>query len=162
MLKQVQDGILRVTAGVIRRNGRILIARRKGPGALAGLWEFPGGKLEPGERPAEGLARELQEELGLTGTIGPLLHRARHQSGSHTIELSFYRVIRPRGRVRLRDHTTFAWVRPLDLSTYPWVPADAAFASQLARSSGSLIATEPMPRCNTDGIRKRAGQPVAK
>ena len=133
MLKQVQKGILHVAAGVIRRNGRILIARRKGPGALAGLWEFPGGKLEPGERPAEGLARELQEELGLMGTIGPLMHRTRHRSGVRTIELSFYRVTRPHGRIRLRDHTAFAWVRPRDLSTYPWVPADAAFASQLAR-----------------------------
>ena len=151
MLHQSRKGILHVTAGVIRRNGRILIARRRGPGALAGLWEFPGGKLEPGELPAEGLARELQEELGITGTIGPLLHRARHRSGLRTIELSFYGVSRPRGRVQLRDHTAFAWVRPPDLSAFAWVPADAAFATQLARAPCLAITTESMPRCSSDG-----------
>jgi mutator protein MutT len=137
MPNRTQREILRVAAGVIRRNGRVLIARRQGPADMAGLWEFPGGKIEPGELPEECLARELQEELGIAASVGALLHRMRHRSRERTVEVSFYHVSRPRGRVKLCDHSAFAWVVPEDLPAFPWVPADADFAARLARGAFS-------------------------
>jgi 8-oxo-dGTP diphosphatase len=123
---------IRVTAGVLRRNGRILIARRTAPPSLAGLWEFPGGKVEAGETPRECLARELREELGLQVRVGKLLHRHRHTSPRGRIELYFFEVSEADSALHLRDHDAVAWVSPPDLTGYDWVPADGNFAQRLS------------------------------
>ena len=99
---------------------------------MAGLWEFPGGKLEAGETPEECLARELHEELGMVVTVGTLLHRQRHTSERGPIELLFFEARTSDTPSRLTDHDKVCWVRPADLPKYNWVPADADFARRLA------------------------------
>jgi mutator protein MutT len=125
--------VIQVTAGLIRRRGKVLLARRGGTGPLAGLWEFPGGKIEPGESPEACLARELDEELGLSAKVGAHLQTARHRQGGRIIELIFFAVSCPRGRVHVRDHLETAWVLPRDVLRYPLIPADRAFAKRQLR-----------------------------
>ena len=79
-----------VIAAVVERDDCFLVTRRLEGTHLAGTWEFPGGKLEPGETDAECLARELDEELGVEVHFGPLLHATRHAYPERTVELRFY------------------------------------------------------------------------
>jgi 8-oxo-dGTP diphosphatase len=133
MARKTDMPALRVTAGVLRRAGRILACRRK-EGSLAGKWEFPGGKIEPNETAEDCLARELEEELGLRARVRQLLHREIHTEAHRTIELLFFDVSCPRGTLTLRDHDAARWVRPADLLRYDWAPADAAFVRRLVRA----------------------------
>lgn len=121
-----------VTAAVIRRGETVLIARRHS-GDLAGLWEFPGGKLEPGETPEACLAREIREELGLVIRVGCLLDRVEHAYPTKRIRLWFYAAACADGVPSLVDHDRVAWVRPADLGQYVFAPADAPFVERLLR-----------------------------
>jgi 8-oxo-dGTP diphosphatase len=117
-----------VAAAVISRaDGAVLIARRRRERSHGGLWEFPGGKLEPGETPAACLVRELGEELGLTIEVGPYL--ATGYDGA--IELRGYRARILAGQLRLSDHDAVAWVAPAELAVYPMPPADLPIAAAL-------------------------------
>ena len=107
---------LRVTAAIIEEGGRVFVARR-GPGRnLAGKWEFPGGKVEPGETPEEALARELAEELGITCEVGEFLCAAVYEGREPALELLAYRVRRLGGVIELREHVEARWVEPADLA----------------------------------------------
>jgi 8-oxo-dGTP diphosphatase len=112
-----------VTAAVIERDGRILLARRKG-GALAGKWEFPGGKLEPGETPEACLRRELMEEFGVDTEIGAFVCSSKFEYKHLPIELLVYRASHLSGEFRLTDHSAIEWVKPEDLSKYDLSSAD--------------------------------------
>ena len=79
-----------VTAGVVVRNGSILVARRKSGSHLEGLWEFPGGKLEPNESPEECLAREFKEELGVEISVDRISEVVFHRYPEKTVLLLFY------------------------------------------------------------------------
>lgn len=115
---------MRVTAAVIERDGLILIARRPPGRHLAGMWEFPGGKIEPGESPEEALYRELTEELCIHTEIGDLIASAIHDDGRIFIELMAYRVQHLSGEIVMNDHDAFAWVAPHELHAYTLAPAD--------------------------------------
>ena len=125
------DKQVEVVAGVIAdARGRILLARRTEGRDLAGLWEFPGGKREPGESAESALARELREELGVEVDIGPVVWTTR----AGPLLLRFFRCRwlgaqrpRPLGSVQFR------WVRREDLSALDFPPADAGIVSALAR-----------------------------
>ena len=122
----------KVTAAVIEKEGRILIGRRKAGDRFGGLWEFPGGKLEPGEEPREGLRRELREELGVEAVIGRFLGSFPHSSPALSIELLAFRVsIEGRDPVRL-DHDEILWVRPEALAGYAFPEPDRPLAALLA------------------------------
>jgi 8-oxo-dGTP diphosphatase len=83
-----------VVAGLIQQGGRLLVCQRRRDGAFALKWEFPGGKVEPGETYENGLRRELREELGIEAHIGPEAYRTRHDyPGKYTVELLFYHVV---------------------------------------------------------------------
>ena len=112
-----------VTAAVIERDGKILLARRKG-GALAGKWEFPGGKLEPGETPEACLRRELMEEFGVDTRIGAFVCSSKFEYKHLPIELLVYRASHLSGEFKLTDHSAIEWVRPEDLSKYDLSAAD--------------------------------------
>ena len=107
-----------VTAAIIEKDGRILIARRKAGSSLAGLWEFPGGKLEDGEEPRECLRRELHEEFGMDAEIGEHVVSNAHEYDHITIELQSYRATHVSGEIKPVDHDEVAWVRPLDFAQY--------------------------------------------
>ncbi len=122
-----------VTAAVIRDGeGRVLLARRPTDRHMGGLWEFPGGKLDQGESPAEGLARELDEELGVEVEIGEPLTFAVHREPGLTLLLLFYSAAIVAGTARPLDGQELAWVAPPDLPDYPTPPADAALVRILA------------------------------
>lgn len=116
--------MIRVVAAVIEKDGLVLIARRPEGDRLAGLWEFPGGKIEVGEEPQGCLARELREEFGITAEIGEFLLAHVHRYPHTEIELLSYRVAHVSGDFELRDHAEIRWVRPDELAAFPFAPAD--------------------------------------
>lgn len=113
-----------VLAAVLEKNGRWLIAKRKRGDRFAGLWEFPGGKLEPGETPEEGLVRELSEELGIGVRVGLCLGSVRYSSPGFAIELIAYRVSHPTGSFRLHDHDEVRWVAPSKIGRFALTEPD--------------------------------------
>lgn len=120
-----------VTAAVITRAGRVLLVRR-GPGErLAGYWEFPGGKIRPGETPQACLERELAEELGLSAEAGEVLAVSEHRYEHATIRLIAMRARVGGGDPELTCHDRAEWVAPGDLERYPLAPADVPIAARL-------------------------------
>lgn len=135
---------IHVVAGVIRDvRGRILLARRTQGRDLAGLWEFPGGKVEPGETPQQALQRELQEELGIDTTIGaPIIAVPQHAPKALTLDV--HEVASYRGAPRGLDGQALAWVPPDKLTQYPMPPADGPVVAALMQSDRVLITSEPV------------------
>ena len=121
-----------VCAGVILRSGMVLLARRAPGKRHAGQWEFPGGRVEPGETPAQALARELKEELGIDAVVGAEAARTRHAYDFGDIELIALLVPRFTGEPSLKDHDKLAWVEARKLLDYDLVPADVPIARVVA------------------------------
>jgi 8-oxo-dGTP diphosphatase len=104
---------LPVVAAIIRRENSVLLGLRPESGNLAGLWEFPGGKIELGEQPQVALARELKEELNIDAEIGALRFAATHNYGEVGVLLLFYEVNYWRGQPQNAHHSELRWV-PVD------------------------------------------------
>ena len=125
---------IHVVAGVIRdARGRILLARRTEGRDLAGSWEFPGGKVEPGERPEAALIRELKEELGIDvneACLAPFVFTSHAYESFHLL-MPLYLCRRWSGVVTAREHAGLAWVKPNKLSDYPTPPADEPLVAWL-------------------------------
>jgi 8-oxo-dGTP diphosphatase len=118
--------LLVVAAALIDADNRVLIAQRPEGKQLAGLWEFPGGKIDAGERPEEALIRELSEELGITvkePCLAPLTFASYAYPEFHLI-MPLYVCRRWEGFVRSREGQALKWVRPRELRDYPMPPAD--------------------------------------
>lgn len=109
---------------LIDRRNRVLIAQRPAGKALAGAWEFPGGKLEPAESPREALAREIAEELGLTIRDPRPLMRLKHSYDHAQVLLDVFVVRRYAGQLEARDDQSLKWVRRAELHREPLLPAD--------------------------------------
>lgn len=124
-----------VTAAIWVENGRVLIARRRAGVSQAGLWEFPGGKVRPGETPPQCLQREIQEELGVTITVGDFFGESTYAYEAETIRLLAYRVSVKSGEIALNDHAELAWVAMEDLNGYPFCPADVPLVKKLQSPS---------------------------
>ncbi len=125
-----------VVAGVIFRHGLILIARRNPGGPHGGLWEFPGGKVEPGESPEEALARELLEELGAHVAVLGLMKEVIHSYRHATIRLLAYRCEIAAGEPSPLECAELKWVEPRDLSNYEMPEADGPIRNFLADEKG--------------------------
>lgn len=102
----------RVTAAVIERDGKVLVARRKTDLIAGGLWEFPGGKLEEGEKPEQGLEREIMEEMGVGARVGELLCTVPFCGSTISFELIVYRTELLSDDFRLTDHDEILWLEP--------------------------------------------------
>jgi|HubBroStandDraft_6_1064221.scaffolds.fasta_scaffold991583_1 8-oxo-dGTP diphosphatase len=126
--------MLTVVAALIESNGKILVCQRKRGDTFELMWEFPGGKLKRNETPAQGLARELEEELGVTSEIGEEVLRARHQYAqmSEPIELIFLRANITGGTIENRVFETIEWREPHTLPELNFLPADRDLIHQLA------------------------------
>ena len=125
--------LLVVAVALVDPDDRVLIAQRPAGKALAGLWEFPGGKLEPGERPEDGLIRELDEELGITvrePCLAPLTFASYAYESFHLL-MPLYVCRRWEGFVASREGQALRWVRPRDLKDWPMPPADAPLIPHL-------------------------------
>jgi 8-oxo-dGTP diphosphatase len=121
-----------VVAGVIERGGKILIAQRRRGGRHELKWEFPGGKVEPGEEPQAALERELREELAIEATVGEEM--AREQvvyPGRTPIELIFYRVAEFQGEPQNLDFEQITWVARRQLESYDFLEGDLPFVKKL-------------------------------
>jgi len=118
--------VLVVACALIDPDGRVLIAQRPPGKMMAGLWEFPGGKVEPGERPEETVIRELQEELAITvkeACLAPFTF-ASHTYPDFQLLMPVYLCRRWEGTATAREHGALRWVKPKDLPHYPMPPAD--------------------------------------
>jgi 8-oxo-dGTP diphosphatase len=125
--------LLVVACALIDADGRVLIARRPEGKQLAGLWEFPGGKLNAGERPEAALIRELREELGILvkdACLAPLTFASHSYEDFHLL-MPLYVCRRWEGFVEPLERQTLKWVRAKDLRTYPMPPADAPLIAPL-------------------------------
>lgn len=125
--------VLVVAVALIDPDGRVLIAQRPEGKQLAGLWEFPGGKVEPGERPEQALIRELKEELGIDVTeacLAPFVF-ASHAYDSFHLLMPLYLCRRWSGVVVSHEHAALAWVKPNRLGEYPMPPADEPLVAWL-------------------------------
>ena len=125
--------VLVVAVALIDPDGRVLIAQRPGGKQLAGLWEFPGGKVEPGERPEQALIRELKEELGIDVTeacLAPFVF-ASHAYDSFHLLMPLYLCRRWSGVIVKHEHAALAWVKPNRLGEYPMPPADEPLVAWL-------------------------------
>jgi 8-oxo-dGTP diphosphatase len=134
-----------VVAALILQAGKILICQRTRHQTMPLKWEFPGGKIEPGETEDAALRRELEEELGISAMIGPKLTTVRHAYGSGgTVELHFYVVEEFQGTIQNRIFRDVRWVGPAELPNYDFLEADVAMVNDIA--SGRLSLTGPRTR----------------
>jgi 8-oxo-dGTP diphosphatase len=128
----VTPSIVEVTAAVIIRDETILVCQRAAGGHHPGKWEFPGGKVEPGETRAAGMRRELYEELGIDADVGPLLWRTKHQyPGRAAFALTFFAIPCYRGTVINRCFADMRWVPVSELSALDFLEGDRDFIAQL-------------------------------
>ena len=121
-----------VTAGVIRKDGRILVSRRTPGSHLEGLWEFPGGKREAGETLRECLAREIREELDLAVQPVSLIMTAAHEYEDKSVVLHFFECRVLSGEPRAVHGQEFRWVAPHELRELEFPPPDGELVERLA------------------------------
>jgi 8-oxo-dGTP diphosphatase len=130
------ENIVKVTAAILEKDGKIIIAQRKSSDHLAGLWEFPGGKIEPGETPEACLGRELKEEFNIHVAVGQYLGSNIHHYDHISIELMAFRAYWESGTITMNDHKAYRWVTIDQLPEYDFAPADIPFVNML--SSGII------------------------
>jgi 8-oxo-dGTP diphosphatase len=125
---------LRVVAAVIIRDGCVLACRRNAERSSGGLWEFPGGKVEPGESPQEALAREIREELGVDIEVGELIHRATTSTGAVHVDLSSCAArLMGAAPTSSTDHDVLRWMQPDQLGELTWAKPDLPVIALLGR-----------------------------
>jgi 8-oxo-dGTP diphosphatase len=126
--------IVRVVAAIIRRNGLVLITRRPNNVHLAGLWEFPGGKVEADESLQTALTREIREELGVEIEVLAERFHIQHDYPTRSVELHFFEARIVTGEPKPLDVADIRWVRPGDLDQFDFPEADRELISLLKAS----------------------------
>lgn len=125
-----------VVGAVIVRDGRILAARRGPKMSLAGLWEFPGGKVEPGEDPREALAREICEELDCSIVVNDYITVTDYQYDFGIVSLSTYYCELTQGEPVFSEHSEISWLLPEELLQLEWAPADIPAVKKIKEDLG--------------------------
>lgn len=132
-----------VAAGILIEDGKVLLSRRKKGTHLAGLWEFPGGKAEPGEDPRAALERELEEELGIKTHIGEIVDVTfhRYDEADKAVLLLFFEATRADGSPdpRAIDVAEFAWCGPERLEPSAFPPADVGVLGKVRARLGAKV-----------------------
>lgn len=122
---------IHVACAIIERNGLILAARRSEAMSLPLRWEFPGGKIDPGETPEQCLRRELREELGIAISVGAALEPVTHDYPTFTVTLyPFVCAMEEGGEITLHEHAAIAWLTPEALPSLDWAAADGPILEQ--------------------------------
>ena len=128
----------RVVAGLIEKDGKLLICQRTRHQTMPLKWEFPGGKIEDGEQPRDAMRRELEEELGIIATIGDEIARIRHEyPGGGMVELRFFIVREFKGEIENRIFREIRWAAPKELPKFDFLEADLTLVKDLA--AGKLL-----------------------
>jgi 8-oxo-dGTP diphosphatase len=135
----VTDAPVVVAAGLLVDNGRVLVARRRDGDHLGGQWEFPGGKVQPGESIPAALARELREELGVRAEPGELWGTVRHRYPERDVRIHFLfaRIIDGTPQAHAADE--IRWASPPEMLELPFPHADRALVRELVRCHGAGI-----------------------
>lgn len=123
--------LISVTAALLIREARILIARRPAGDRLAGFWEFPGGKLERGETPRTCLKRELAEEFLIQTQLGRFIGQTEHHYAHMAVRLLVYQARIKRGRVQPTVHDAIQWATPVQMRQFQFAPADRPIVKRL-------------------------------
>jgi A/G-specific adenine glycosylase len=143
---------LQVAAGMIWRGDRLLLAQRPAGGMLGGLWEFPGGKQEPGETLEACLRREIREELGLHITVGPEVVSVEHAYTHFRITLHAFSAWSGRGTPRALECAAWQWVDPADLGVYAMPRSDRRVIEHLVAQQGGVYPpVRRLLRCRAGG-----------
>ena len=121
---------IEVVAAIIQREGAHF-ATQRGYGEFEGMWEFPGGKIEPGESSEDALKREIQEELGIDITIDKFLCTTEYDYPSFHLTMHCYICSIEAGEIVLREHKSARWLMPEELGSVEWLPADEDIVSRL-------------------------------
>ena len=127
--------MIEVTAAIICKDGKFLICQRPKGKNCEFLWEFPGGKIEPGETGAECIVREIQEELGVTLHVLRKLTDVVYEYPDRTVHLHFYVTEIAHGELTRKEHNAFAWITKAELPNYQFCPADAKMLRKFANAS---------------------------
>jgi 8-oxo-dGTP diphosphatase len=127
---------IRVAAAIIREGSTFLLTRRPEGGRQAGFWEFPGGKIEPGETSEQALVRELREELGVEIQVGPLFRTLTHQYEDRLVELHFHEATLLKGAPSAIGVAAVGWWPAAAMPALPILPADLALVEDLRRLAG--------------------------
>ena len=122
-----------VVAALIRDGERFLICKRPAHKARALMWEFPGGKVEAGERPRDALIRECMEELDVTLDVGELYMQVTHEYPDIQIRLSLYEAVIASGQLRGKEHEALCWILPREIPDYEFCPADVDIIHRIRR-----------------------------
>lgn len=125
---------LEVSAALLFHQGKLLITQRKRGTHLEGLWEFPGGKREPGETFEQCLQRELREELGIETTVHELIEEIIHDYPERSVHLKFFRCELVSGEPQAIHCDAFTWITREELGAYDFPPADARLLETLAKA----------------------------
>ena len=128
---------VRVVAAVIRSEDKIF-ATARGYGEFKGQWEFPGGKIEPGETPQEALVREIQEELDVKIKVGDLIDTIEYDSPSFHLSMDCFWCIVTDGEITLKEAEDARWLSKDELYSIDWLPADMELIEKLVLSNKSL------------------------
>jgi 8-oxo-dGTP diphosphatase len=123
--------IVKVTAAILVKDNRILIAKRGPDDRLADKWEFPGGKIESHETPEQCLKREMKEEFDIDVSVGEYLGSSIYHYDHISIELLAFRTHWNAGEIDLKDHDEFQWISPEELAGFDFAPADRFFIEKL-------------------------------
>lgn len=115
---------INVVGAVVTNDGKILSAQRSESMSLPGMWEFPGGKIEPGETPRAALVREMQEELLCTVVIGDEVASTRYEYDFGFVTLTTFYATLVDGEPQLTEHSEIRWIDAADLDSVEWAPAD--------------------------------------
>lgn len=118
-----------VTAAVIKKDGKILICRRPADKSCALLWEFPGGKQEPGETLEQALTRECLEELNIHIAVREKLHETVYEYPERKLRLHFFAAEIESGTLKRKEHSEIKWVLPEEMNQYDFCPSDTEFLS---------------------------------
>lgn len=129
--KKARGSWVPVVAGLLRRQGKVLVGQRPASSTLPNVWEFPGGKIELGESPEEALQRELREELGIEAEVGPLKFAGSHAYGSTGILFLFFEVKYWKGQIKHQQHPDLKWVTPKELVQLELPEANRKFLPQI-------------------------------
>jgi 8-oxo-dGTP diphosphatase len=126
-----------VTAAILIKDDKILIARRKDSDRQGGKWEFPGGKIRADETPEQCLAREMREEFDIEVSVGEFFGESNYHYEHGTITLFAYLATWIDGKFSLNAHTDCRWVNPLELANFDFAEADIPFVDKLQQTQDS-------------------------